>query len=164
MKKIIIIQLFVLFCSMAKGQYITPLSLISTSGGIAETTIGGKVHVVEWTIGETIIGEGSTGSLTMTIGEQQHFSNAPNTVAESIFKTVKVYPNPASTFVKIENLPIGNKSISITDITGKIVRRLYSDDGAVMMSTSDLSTGNYLLNIYAESNQHITYKISINKK
>ncbi len=160
-KRIPILVVFTLFTSLVWGQYKTPLSLISTSGGFGTATINSNPATIEWTIGETFIGIGNANGQTMTIGEQQALGNWAVGIEETIFNNVKVYPNPANNYIKIDNLPNGKKTIQLTNITGQVVQSLATTENFQTLNTSNLSTGNYTIIISTQKNQKTSFKISI---
>ena len=152
MKQISMLITFILFCSLAWGQLQTPLSIIGAAGGIGQTKINGNSTTVEWTLGETFIGGGSVNNQIITNGEQQgNFGNVG--IENSIFNRVKLYPNPASNFVKIESMPVGNKIILLLDITGRTINTIYTADNYTTISTTNLPQGLYTLIIIKENSQ-----------
>jgi len=58
-----------------------------------------------------------------------------------------IYPNPASDYLKIENIP-ANSMVRITDIKGKLCKSiLVSDIGSNMLDVKDLGSGIYILEV-----------------
>lgn len=164
MKQVIILFSVMLLSSMSRAQLQTPLSLVSASGGMGQTTINTKSYIVEWTMGETISGLGTAGNYTMSIGEQQGLSNWPNAVDVAIFKTVQVYPNPANDIIRIDQLPEGLIGISLKDIVGKVVRTLSTSNNSCSVNVADLTEGHYVLTLNHSSHQQTSFKILISKK
>ena len=59
-----------------------------------------------------------------------------------------VYPNPASTEVKIISNIEGKAEINIFDMTGRLVKNIHvSDMSDVTINVSDIEKGMYLINI-----------------
>lgn len=79
---------------------------------------------------------------------------------ENIFSSLTVYPNPASEMVTIGNLPIGS-TLTITNITGKVVYNSLIDNEQTTINTSNYVNGVYILQV---SNNGIvaTKKLVIN--
>ena len=149
---------------IAGNAQTTPLSLISTAGNnLGTTTIAGTSYNVDWTIGEVLIGSGTSGSQNITIGEQQPGYVYDHTgVQEVIFGNVKLYPNPLNKVLNIENLPFGENSITLQTLDGKKVLELSSHHAKESIDISAQPAGIYLLTLSA--NQSIaSYKLSITK-
>jgi len=73
-------------------------------------------------------------------------------IITSIFSTdnksfdVKIYPNPASSFVKIESSDVEQISIQLLDITGKVVNcHSEHSEKSITIDISDLQKGIYLI-------------------
>ncbi|MCY0968405.1 M28 family peptidase [Chryseobacterium wangxinyae] len=99
------------------------------------------------------------------IGALQHFAVATtnlstNETSFNSLESIKIYPNPAKNFVKLE-LPkdIKDFKVEITDMSGKLV---LSKENETELNTSDLPNGVYLCSIETE-NQSATRKIVIKK-
>jgi len=82
---------------------------------------------------------------------------------------INIFPNPASSVLNIDwnNFQPGNATISITDVTGKIVSRNElinnaSGTGSMEVNVANLKDGIYLLTISSEQ-VHFTNKITIAK-
>ena len=85
------------------------------------------------------------------------------------FNSAKLYPNPATqnTSVVFEMQQLGNVSVVLVDITGKVVKHVFNGNknaGAqkIDIDLSDLNTGLYFVNIISESKQK-TLKLSVVK-
>jgi hypothetical protein len=166
MKHTLIILLCLACSGWARGQTPqTPLSLISTAGGTGTVEINLRIKSVEWTIGETFIGTGvyTSNSMVITMGEQQAFPTnwPPVGIEETIFRDVKVFPNPASAYVKIENLPAGKNTLTLTDLAGRELQKLTTSESNQIIATKNLPAGNYLLMLERKKNQQVTFKIII---
>jgi|GEM_PF-349701 len=61
--------------------------------------------------------------------------------------TVKLYPNPAKEFVSISSSHLGNKVISIIDITGKVMYEQAYRGNKINVSTQNYSNGLYFYKI-----------------
>ncbi len=62
-------------------------------------------------------------------------------------KSLKIYPNPASDFVKIESANSGFMQIKIFDITGKILKSHYSVNNNLNLPVKDLKPGTYFISV-----------------
>ncbi len=76
-------------------------------------------------------------------------------------KEVKVFPNPASEFVRIES-PMIIKSIEIYDVTGQLIRTHTPEFNTCKLSVEELKTGLYIL-IIRNKEGVTTRKIKINR-
>lgn len=168
MKQITLLFISAIYYAIASGQALTtPLSLISNAGGTAEqvTLNGNSNNSIEWTLGETITGIGQANNQTITIGEQQGLpNNAVTGIAELPFSKVKIFPNPASSYIEIANLPGGNNTITLTDISGKTIITKTITGNSQNISTGQLASGTYLLQLANTANNAATYKITITNR
>ncbi len=161
MKQTALLFLLIFCCYISRAQLTTPLSLISTSGGIGAV----NSTTIEWTLGETFIGSGTNGNQTTTIGEQQDSLNIfPLGIPEAPFSKVKVYPNPANTYIKADNLPDGEKTILLTDMAGRCLQSFKTTGQSVTVYTSQLASGIYNLELVGQENSQSSFKISIINK
>ena len=60
---------------------------------------------------------------------------------------LKIYPNPISNYIIIEQPELGLKSIEIVDINGKVLIKRVSSEQRISIVTTNLMTGLYLLKI-----------------
>lgn len=67
-------------------------------------------------------------------------------IETSATKNVILYPNPAKDFVNLDNLS-KNATVKITDATGKLIYTSVSKDTSLKISTSDLASGIYFLEV-----------------
>jgi hypothetical protein len=67
----------------------------------------------------------------------------------SVEKTISVYPNPASNFIKVSNSELaGISKITITDINSRVIKSTNFDAvSEAQISVSELTSGVYFLNI-----------------
>lgn len=64
---------------------------------------------------------------------------------------LSVYPNPASDLIRIEGLTSGPASITVYDMTGKMVSEQNAVTSETAVSVKDLATGMYLVHVVQES-------------
>ncbi len=93
-----------------------------------------------------------TGIVTYSFGEYKLNPRKPSDVtvmtgisATSELDNVKMYPNPSSTFVKIENVPT-NTVLNLIDLTGKTILTTTGNT----IQTADLSNGIYMVKIVTQ--------------
>lgn len=75
--------------------------------------------------------------------------------------SISVYPNPSIENMSIDNLPIGC-SVSITDLTGKVLHNSVSESNLLSIRTSQLRNGVYLIRVENKGNS-VYRKFVINK-
>ena len=77
----------------------------------------------------------------------------PTSVAVKALEHVKVFPNPVKNMLFIEGLPAtGKTSISLVDTKGSVVKTLdVSERNSIRISTRELTSGIYLLNIIRDT-------------
>ena len=133
MKKAITLAI-VFFCFLnCHSQSIAP-SVINTSGGSFQS----GYYQLEWSIGElALVGEmtSSTNSLVITNGFIQPFIQYPATInTNNIFgkDEIKIFPNPASSYVEINFL---SKQI------GRITLSFYDGSGRKILTVADSYNG-----------------------
>jgi hypothetical protein len=125
------ITLAVLFFSLfhCRGQNIAP-SVINAGGG----TFQAGYYQFEWSIGElALIGEmsSSNNSLVITNGFIQPFIQSPATNNINSFFTkdeIKIFPNPASSYVEIN---------FFTKQKGRITLSFYDGSGRKILTVTD---------------------------
>jgi len=125
----------------AKGQSISP-NIISPSGTYGSSSNGSLL----WTLGDLITATDSTSDLIITSGFVQTFDESGDTtsIIEDINKLeLKLYPNPTSDFIKIDNQQNLKLSVEIYSNLGKL---LYSNELNTANNRIDLS--NYSKGIY----------------
>lgn len=79
---------------------------------------------------------------------------------EEKIDNVLIYPNPTQNQIFIENLPAGKKEMSILDLSGKELKRIYSFGTETSIDLSDFQAGIYILRIFSEG-QVINRKIVV---
>lgn len=81
---------------------------------------------------------------------------------ESALENIKIYPNPASEFVMIENTLQSDATVIIYDMRGAVVKQLELTSASEKISVSDLTCGMYHISVL--SNQGLAqYKLVIQK-
>lgn len=162
MKIITLIFFFFLSNIIVFGQVKIPISLISPAGGIGQAYVDGSNKTLEWTIGETFIGGGSAGDISITIGEQQDFYAAPIRIDVTKNTNTIVYPNPANDFINICQMETGIKLIKLLDVSGRLIEVVETENSAFTISTIGIASGLYILIVIDSENKQINFKISIN--
>lgn len=149
----LIITLFVLYTSTAFSQSLDQ-QVIITDGD--EVTNGGTT--LSWTLGQPFGGTYSTGSGYLTEGFQQ--GDLLITTVESTINNIrfKVYPNPAVDIVFIEG--DSEYSVSVTDMSGKLIRVMEVNKNIANLDLSSFSGGSYLIIVTDKRlGSRSTYKI-----
>ena len=82
-------------------------------------------------------------------------------VNTKILEKVKVFPNPATGIIHIENLPCSRVKIELYSIYGNLIRKLDVTGRRIKIDTDMLNKGIYYLKIYSE-NQFKDEKIIVN--
>jgi sugar lactone lactonase YvrE len=75
--------------------------------------------------------------------------------------SVKVFPNPASDFIKIENNKKKSLSIEIYNIQGKLIKSLISSLDRILIDCNTFNKGVYVVKIYTGLNEIKTTKLLI---
>lgn len=66
----------------------------------------------------------------------------------NVASNISLYPNPAATEITIETELNNNNSISILDVTGKLVKEIRFTTNKINLSVSNLDNGIYFYNVY----------------
>ncbi len=90
---------------------------------------------------------GNTAVDTMTVTVE---ALPPNAIDEASIPGIKVYPNPASSFVVAENDGERIESIKILNISGKILRQFPVGGNRISISTTDMAKGIYFVEIFSK--------------
>ena len=113
---------------------VTGFATIDANGVLTATTDG--------LVGVTATandGSGEIGTATISI------SNQTTGINEVAVNTVSIYPNPTRSHLTISNTKASISSISIVDVTGKIVKVI--DGNESVINVSDLTKGIYFLQV-----------------
>jgi len=146
------------------AAFMLPISLISFSqnqevlGSAGETFVGTAARI-DYTVGESIISTGVSGSSQITQGFHQ--TNLTITlIEENDAIGVNVFPNPVVDFLTISNKNEDqNLTVLLTDVNGK---RLYSwklNSSTTEIDVSNYETGIYFVNISNAKNNIKSFKI-----
>ncbi|MDY0931177.1 T9SS type A sorting domain-containing protein [Chryseobacterium sp. CFBP8996] len=97
-----------------------------------------------------IVNNGASKTLIITnstTGNKVFYNNAfLGTKENAIKKTFKLYPNPTTDFVIIENVE-KNLKLKINDLSGKILFETLTSDKTQKIDVSSFATGQYILSI-----------------
>lgn len=97
-----------------------------------------------------IVNNGASKTLIITNstnGNKIFYNNAFLATKENaIKKTFKLYPNPSTDFVIIENVE-KNLKLKINDLSGKILFETLTSDKTLKVDVSNFATGQYILSI-----------------
>jgi len=129
MKNTITLVIVFFFLFNCNSQSITP-SVLNTSGGSFQS----GYYQLEWSVGElALVGEmsSSNNSLVITNGFIQPFVQFPATInTNNVFGNdeIKIFPNPASSYVEIN---------FFTKQKGRITLSIYDNSGKKIFTVSD---------------------------
>ena len=100
----------------------------------------------------------NTGGADLFIAK---LNNIPTNIQSpfSVLSNASLFPNPASSYATIKNLP-SNTSIRVTDLSGKEVLRYESSNESAFINVSDLPQGLYMVNLLSD-NVNQTLKLSV---
>ncbi|MGB0887435.1 MAG: T9SS type A sorting domain-containing protein [Vicingaceae bacterium] len=115
--------------------------------------IGNYSVTIEYHQGITCLG--SFDTFIATIDTTIEISTVSTVSSITANKSINIYPNPASDFVKIQNKE-SIKGIKLFDITGKELKILFNDD---RIDIRPLSTGIYILHIELKDGEIRTKEI-----
>lgn len=83
----------------------------------------------------------------VTTGDKIYYNNSfLGTKENTIKKAFKLYPNPSTDFVIIENVE-KNLKLKINDLSGKILFETLTSDKTLKIDVSSFTTGQYILSI-----------------
>ncbi|WP_265427759.1 T9SS type A sorting domain-containing protein [Chryseobacterium sp. YIM B08800] len=83
----------------------------------------------------------------VTTGDKIYYNNSfLGTKENTIKKTFKLYPNPSTDFVIIENVE-KNLKLKINDLSGKILFETLTSDKTLKIDVSSFAAGQYILSI-----------------
>lgn len=134
-------------------------SLISSSGNFIKT----ETLSIEWSLGEFAINTLSSETIVLTQGfHQPVLTTVNNDYINENFK-IRVYPNPASEFIYIQVDGFNSLSIKLISSLGKVMKEKNIERNLLKISTENMISGLYYLNIYKNNILITTQKISIVK-
>lgn len=76
-------------------------------------------------------------------------------IDEHLLAGTCIYPNPANDVIHIKNIPVGT-SLSIFDVTGKIVHKSITETGETHINTNSFAEGTYFVQL--KNNEVLTNK------
>ncbi len=154
MKKILISLIAVLLTSALYAQSLDR-HVVATAGGEMKTSS----TTLEYTIGETVVGDFSSSSTLLTQGYNQGLIDPGVGVNDVVFNiNLKVYPNPATRTLTIDSKE--NVRIYITDCLGKQHNTSFQVKAGEIqtISVENLASGVYFLKVENNNHQVSTFK------
>jgi hypothetical protein len=168
-------------CSSMVAQQITvnPLPTVNASGTRASMCVGESVTLTatgannyQWisnsviTLGNPIVVSPNTSQLYNVVGtDAKGCSNSVNVVLEvndctglianSINSGIKVYPNPTNGLISVEFNSSLERTVEVTDVTGRVIARELSNSTALSFNLGTLSNGIYLVKIISSENVNV---------
>ena len=91
-------------------------------------------------------------------GQETTFQTWTEGVGE-LGQTLKVYPNPTSSFLNIEGE--GMTNIEVYNAMGQRVMMVETNDNAIQLNTANLSNGMYVVRIYANDGTVLNRTFSV---
>ena len=105
-----------------------------------------KFSLNEWKCRDIMLAFVKNGTYQIAMDDIRVLTNNPNALNDENIAAISVYPNPANDIVKIE---LGDNyydnSLSITDITGKIMMKINATSNNMEINVSHLSSGLYFI-------------------
>ena len=94
-----------------------------------------------------------------TMKEAELYTNTLSTEDKYLDELIKIYPNPSSKFVNIDLgfRPLTNLNIYLIDMSGKIIKTMYSSTNSLIsnkikLHTANIAKGTYFLKIRVDNN------------
>ena len=106
-----------------------------------------------------IMSNGGCSAISDTLHVIAEKDTAIDNVNTILLKSIKLYPNPATTELTIEVLEHGSYSYQITGVAGNLLSGGSLRAGANTIDISRMSTGIYFVHVLADSNRITTYKL-----
>lgn len=154
--KRLLIMLWGLLSAIALNAQVLSPDVLATTG----TSFSSSSAVIDFTIGELITSELTSGVNSLTEGFHQPkiiFESVENLEPEYNFS---IYPNPVDQFVTVECDQQAEMQIQIYDVLGKAIQVSDVFTGKITLDLQSVSSGNYLFVITSASGNPLsTYKI-----
>ncbi len=101
-------------------------------------------------------------TIELTVSDGLYTSNPENVtisinnveetgINNALQENVKIYPNPASNYVKIESVNLTGASIQLSDISGKTIFTIKADQNTEILNIGSLKAGVYFVHIQTKS-------------
>ena len=146
------------FTQVAFGQASVELQVVGSAGNVVTSTSGATLH---YTAGEMATREEVNGA-TLAQGFHQILVQkvSPTTESVTLAANIRVYPNPAQDFLRLEtDTPL---RASLFDLSGRQVLPSTAVETTTELDLSALPVGTYLLqSLTAEGNPLQSFKIQI---
>ena len=157
MRKNFLLLLLAMSCLLARSQSLSP-TVVATGGGVSKFA---NIEL-EWTLGESVIGQSATNSRLYTNGFHQPVivSPAGRTQELVLNSAIRVYPNPVENnlIVQFDSPTEGNIKLVISDITGRLLKEktITSNTTSSDLSFKNIAAGVYLLRIVDKNENTVT--------
>lgn len=148
MRKIVFLLLLILSSGLARSQSLSP-SIISSDGGVSRSS----GIMLEWTLGESVIGIASSADRLYTVGFHQPILISRSISLQEIspLYQVQVFPNPVQNVltVKLQSVYNANVKLILTDLHGRTVQEktIYAKTSFAEMPVQNLVSGVYQLRV-----------------
>jgi len=156
MKKVFFILSIFSFCINADAQHLSPEVIGSAGASFSNSTAN-----TDLTVGE-VVTETYQSNTILTQGFHQGTIEVASSVIE-IKETIKVYPNPTTSYLTIELEKSGNLDLVLIDMNGKIVLHdKMKNQQNKQLDLSYIRQGNYFLQLIKDNKKSI-YQINKSK-
>ncbi len=155
MKLISTVLLLLILAVKMDGQPSISMQVIASAGGYS----AGEAGSISWTMGETFTATHSAGDFFITEGFQQ--PDLSHTVSAKIPENkdfhIKVYPNPAIDYVRVEwnTKTESDIHVELYDLTGRRISHKKSDNEVsyIQLDLQSVQRSAYLIKVYSDDRQ-----------
>ena len=124
----------------------------STAGGY----LSNSTFSLEYTMGETVVGEFTNSSVVLNQGFNQGTSSTVGITGLALSLNLKLYPNPASQALNVESDEA--VSGSVINVLGQTQMEVSIAAGNSQLDVSGLTPGVYFLTLRDSDNKSYTFK------
>ncbi len=138
-------------------------SLSRTVIGSAGALTSNSSAQLEFTLGESAVSSVKNSSAVLTEGFNQGYAKKDTQVSiwsDHTYPEVKLFPNPATSYLYLENHENLDISIEVLDYVGKTVKQTMpvSSHSKATLDIKHLPSGIYMIKMTDENNKHYTYR------
>ena len=156
MRKSFLLLILAMSCLLARSQSLSP-SVVAAGGGVSKF---GDIEL-EWTLGESVIGQASTNNRLYTNGFHQPIISRVKGVQDLVFNSaIRIYPNPVEDNLLVQfGIPNeGKVKLILTDIAGKLLQQkiIPGNSSNAELSFNKYAGGVYLLRIVDKNENTVT--------
>lgn len=155
----ILLAIFIIMSGQILSAQNAQLMVISNSGGTQNLN---NINW-SWTIGESIIETSNNTGVQLTQGfNQSNLSLTNITETENRLPAPKIYPNPSSNFIQIENPQKYNLFWCMYDLNGILLKegKLYNESKQTI-DVMHFPAGTYIIKLMSGQGNTSTFKLAI---